>query len=50
MSAGLSLDFSKLTRTDVRGLSSLSFPVSKLHLDSDFLGPLQLKLPWVSGF
>lgn len=27
-SAGVSLDFSKLT-TDVRGLSSLSFPVSK---------------------
>lgn len=44
-SAGVSLDFSKLT-TDVRGLSSLSFPVSKLHLDSDFLGSLQLKLPW----
>ena len=39
VSAGLSLDFSKLTRTDVRGLSSLSFPVSKLHLDSDSWGP-----------
>jgi len=39
VSAGLSLDFSKLTRMDVGGLSSLSFPVSKLHLDSDSWGP-----------
>ena len=34
MSAGPSLDLSKLMGMEMRGLSSLSFPKCKLHLDS----------------